>query len=84
MKEVKKFLLPVGIFLIGMGVILGFLVFMPTINTTVQTASAMIGPEKTSAFWGLRNLMAATGVLVFAGGLLTVVIAVLVGWAKRR
>lgn len=80
----KKFLAPLGIFIVGMFVILFLFVFFPSIGNAQSAAVTEIGPTKMSAFTGLSWAMTSTRLLLFAGLLMFVLILVAIRWLKRK
>jgi hypothetical protein len=79
----RKYLSPLWIFIVGMGIILLTIVFFPDIGTTQSAAIATIGPTKMSAFTFLSWTMNSTRMIIFAFLLFFTLIIAAVVWLKN-
>ena len=83
MKELKNFLAPLGIFIVGMLVLLFVSVFFPAFQATTSASITQIGPAKMSSFTMLSWAMNSWPLLLFIGFILLVVIIAVVAWLRR-
>ena len=79
----KKFLLPLGIFVVGMFLLLFSTLFYPAIGTAATTLQAETA-DIASHYWGWSWAVGSTRFLLFASGLIAIVISVGVAWLQRR
>ena len=83
MKELKNFLIPLGVFIVGMVILLLVGVFYPAFQTQTSTSITQIGPAKMSSFTMLNWAMNSWLLLLFLGFILLVVIIAIVAWLRR-
>jgi len=83
MKALKNFLAPLGIFVVGMIILLLVGVFYPAMQTTTSASISTIGPAKMSSFTMLSWAMNSWLLLLFCGFILLVVIIAVVAWLRR-
>ncbi|MGD0904516.1 MAG: hypothetical protein ABR924_16380 [Terracidiphilus sp.] len=83
MKVLKNFLAPLGIFIVGMLILLFVGVFFPAFQTTTSASITQIGQAKMSSFTMLSWAMNSWPLLVFLGFILLVVIIAVVAWLRR-
>lgn len=83
MKELKNFLAPLGIFIVGMLVLLFVIVFYPSMQATTSASITQIGPAEMSSFTMLSWAMNSWPLLLFLGFILLVVIIAVVAWLRR-
>jgi hypothetical protein len=83
MKALKNFLAPLGIFIVGMLILLFVGVFFPAFQTTTSASITQIGQAKMSSFTMLSWAMNSWPLLVFLGFILLVVIIAVVAWLRR-
>ena len=84
MDGIKKFLLPVAVFGIGMVAILVVTIFFPSIGTQTSTAIANISGSEMSAFTGLHWGLTSIRLIIFFGLMAGVLIVVAMVWLKRK
>jgi len=83
MKALKNFLAPLGIFIVGMLILLFVGVFFPAFQTTTSASITQIGQAKMSSFTMLSWAMNSWPLLVFLGFILLVVIIAVFVWLRR-
>jgi type II secretory pathway component PulF len=83
MNALKNFLSPLGIFIIGMVILLFVGVFYPAFETQTSASITQIGPTQMSSFTMLSWAMNSWPLLLFCGFILLVVIIAVVAWLRR-
>ena len=79
----KKFLIPLGVFCVGMVLLLFSLLFYPAIGTVASTLQSETA-DIASHYWGWSWVVGSTRFLMFGAGLFAIVISVGVAWLQRR
>ena len=83
MNALKNFLSPMGIFIMGMIILLFVGVFYPAFQTQTSADITKIGPSQMSSFTMLSWAMNSWPLLLFCGFILLVVIIAVVTWLRR-
>ena len=83
MNALKNFLSPLGIFIVGMIILLFVGVFYPVFQTQASADITKIGPSQMSSFTMLNWAMNSWQLLLFCGFILLVVIIAVVTWLRR-
>lgn len=84
MNGIKKFLAPLGIFVVGMLGILLLVVFFPAVGTTQSAAVGEISSAEMSSFWGLNWALVSTRMIIFGIFLVGTLFIVAIVWLKRK
>jgi len=79
----KKFLLPLGLFVFGMILLACSTIFYPAIGDAASSLQAETS-EIASYYWGWNWAVSSTRLIIFITGLFVVVLSVGIAWWQRR